>query len=65
MAAEKFFNKPRGKVALRMLDYERYTLTPIKARKKLAKKVVKPSTNAVEFEQWQLDMAERIFGKGE
>lgn len=64
MAADTFFNKPRGKVATRIIDYERFTLTPIKARKKLSTKVAKVSTTDIGFEQWQIELAERVYHNG-
>lgn len=67
MAADKFFQKS-GTRYINRVQKERFTLTPKKARDKLyyenvVKKSVKPSTSGVEFDQWQIDLANRLFGE--
>jgi hypothetical protein len=56
--SDEFFGRTRGKRELKRIETERYTLTPVKARRKLsAKKIVKPSTSAVVFTERQLQIA--------
>lgn len=63
--ADTFFGRSRGKVALRHIEAERFTLTPVKARRKLAiKRVAKPSTSGVEFTEAQMRIALAALAKG-
>jgi hypothetical protein len=60
MAADIFFNKKYGVRAINRLEKERFTLQPVKARKKLYKPSYKPNQKVEHFEQWQLDLAVKV-----
>jgi hypothetical protein len=69
--SDTFFGRTRSKLELRRLEAERFGMTVGDAKKKLrntqnktVKKVAKPSSNNVVFEQWQIDLATKIFSKG-
>ena len=69
--SDTFFGRTRSKLELRRLEAERFGMTVGDAKKKLrntqnktVKKVVKRSSNNVEFEQWMLDLADKVFSKG-
>lgn len=67
MRADQFFHQQRGKLHLRRIEAERFNLTPAQARKMLKKptqkNIAKPSTNGIDFEEWQIRLAEQIFSK--
>lgn len=68
MAADSFFNRKMSLRYRNRVEKERFTLTPKQAYDKLyyenvVKKSVKPSTSGVEFDQWQIDLANRLFGE--
>lgn len=66
MAADQFFNQKRGVIHKRKIEAERFGLTISDAKKILKqKKSKKVSTNAIQFEKWQLELAERIFSERE
>ena len=67
-----FFGRTRSKLELRRLEAERFGMTVGDAKKKLrntknktVKKVAKVSRRDIDFEQWQIDLATKIFSKGE
>ena len=67
MRADQFFHQTRGKVHLRKIEAERFNMSVAYAKKLLRKpveKVAKVSTRDISFEDWQLEVAERVFGKG-
>ena len=67
MRADDFFYQKRGKAHLRKIEAERFGLSVADAKKilqKSAEKVEKHSTRDINFEEWQLEVAERVFGKG-
>ena len=66
-----FFGRTRSKVELRRIEAERFGMTVGAAKKKLrntqnktVKKVVKVSRRDIDFQQWQIDLATKIFSKG-
>lgn len=72
ISSDTFFGRTRSKVELRRIEAERFGMTVGDAKKKLrntqnktVKKVVKRSTRDIDFEQWQIDLASKIFSKGE
>lgn len=63
--SDEFFGRSRGKRELNRIETERFTLTPVKARRKLsAKKVAKVSTDTVVFTERQLQIAVAALEKG-
>ncbi len=63
--SDTFFGRTRNKRELKRVEAERFTLTPVKARKKLyVKKVAKPSTGGVEFTEAQMRIALAALAKG-
>ena len=69
--SDTFFGRKRTKLELRRIEAERFSMTVGDAKKKLrntqnktVKKVAKPSSNNVVFEQWMLDIADKVFSKG-
>jgi hypothetical protein len=71
MNAERFFNRKRNKHEMKRLEAERFSLTAGDAKKKLrntqiktVKKVAKRSTPDIDFQQWQIDLATKLFSKG-
>jgi hypothetical protein len=69
--SDTFFGRTRSKLELRRLEPERFGMTVGDAKKKLrntqnktVKKIAKVSTSNVEFEQWQIDLAMKLFRKG-
>jgi hypothetical protein len=69
--SDTFFGRTRSKLELRRLEAERFGMTVGDAKKKLrntqnktVKKIAKVSTSNVEFEQWQIDLAIKLFRKG-
>ena len=69
--SDTFFGRTRSKLELRRLEAERFGLTVGAAKKKLrntqnktVKKVAKRSTPDIDFQQWQIDLATKIFSKG-
>lgn len=68
MRADQFFYQKRGKVHLRKIEAERFNMSVADAKKLLKKpveKVAKVSTTDIHFEEWQLRVAEKVFGKGD
>jgi hypothetical protein len=66
-----FFGRTRSKLELRRLEAERFGMTVGDAKKKLrntqiktVKKVAKRSTPDIDFQQWQIDLATKLFSKG-
>jgi hypothetical protein len=69
--SDTFFGRSRSKLELRRIEAERFGMTVGDAKKKLrntknktVKKVAKRSTPDINFEQWQIDLATKIFSKG-
>jgi hypothetical protein len=69
--SDTFFGRTRSKIELRRLEAEGFGMTVGDAKKKLrntqnktVKKIAKVSTSNVEFEQWQIDLAMKLFRKG-
>lgn len=69
--SDTFFGRTRSKVELRRIEAERFGMTVGAAKKKLrntqnktVKKVAKRSTPDIDFQQWQIDLATKIFSKG-
>ena len=69
--SDTFFGRTRSKLELRKLEAERFGMTVGDAKKKLrntqnktVKKVAKRSTPDIDFQQWQIDLATKIFSKG-
>ena len=69
--SDTFFGRTRSKVELRRIEAERFGMTVGDAKKKLrntqnktVKKVAKRSTPDIDFQQWQIDLATKIFSKG-
>lgn len=70
--SDTFFGRSRNNVELRSIEAERFGMTVGDAKKKLrntqnktVKKVAKVSRRDIDFEQWQIDLATKIFSKGE
>lgn len=65
MAAERFFNRKRNKHEMKRIEAERFSLTPIKARRKTQKKYTrKVSTPAIDFTERQMQIAIEALQKG-
>jgi hypothetical protein len=64
MQADAFFSQKITKRYAKCVEAERFTLTPVKARKKLSKKVAKVSTDTVVFTERQLQIAVAALEKG-
>jgi predicted DNA binding protein len=65
MNAERFFNRKRNKHELKRLEAERFSLTPVKARRKTQKKYTrKVSTPAIDFTERQMQIAIEALQKG-
>ena len=69
--SDTFFGRTRSKLELRRLEAERFGMTVGDAKKKLrntqnktVKKVAKRSTPDIDFQQWQIDLATKLFSKG-
>jgi predicted DNA binding protein len=69
MAAEKFFNRKRNKHEIKRLEAERFTLTPVQARRKIKPKTQKKytrkvSTPDIDFTERQMQIAIEALQKG-
>lgn len=69
--SDTFFGRTRSKLELRRIEAERFGMTVGDAKKKLrntqnktVKKVAKRSTPDIDFQQWQIDLATKLFSKG-
>lgn len=61
MAADGFFNQKITKRYIKRVEKERFTLQPKKAYDILYQRHNKKvSTKAIQFEDWQLDLAKRV-----
>jgi predicted DNA binding protein len=65
MNAESFFNRKRNKHQLKRIEAERFSLTPVKARRKTQKKYTrKVSTPDIDFTERQMQIAIEALQKG-
>lgn len=61
MAADVFFNRKITKRYISRVEKERFTLQPKKAYNILYSQANKKvSTKGIQFEQWQLDLAQKV-----
>lgn len=63
MAADLFFNKKYGVRAINRLEKERFTLQRDKARRIIWREnnPTQPKQKVERFEQWQIDLAVKVF----